>query len=441
MPHVVVISPPFYSHSRPMAVLAGALKRAGARATFACVPEFAHLAARFDLEFRALQTTSNRNTGVALSTVQSAEDRARLLRFLDATRQGPVPALLTQARNRCEDMLAHTEEIFRNVAALTQDLRADWYLVDQLNYPVTLAMYCLRQAFATYCPGHPSYIPVRNDQFFGVPDRWPACIHPDPAGVAELRSVAADVDRRFTDTFNRVIASIDATLPPIRRAFAYSSPHARLFNYPPPDGTPATTPPSLYLGHCTAAEPLPVQWLDRLVGSPRLLVALGTFLSARSDVMRTVAAGVRRAFPDSALILAAGDQTAQLADLADDRTVVAPFVPQQALLSHVDAMVHHGGNNSFTECVAAGVPALILPFSSDQFAIGHDTEEWGVARCLDPNRAGADEVAAAIRVLLDGSGRAVRELADQVRQRGPDWAAPRLLRLMSGAGGGDAAFD
>jgi UDP:flavonoid glycosyltransferase YjiC (YdhE family) len=34
----------------------------------------------------------------------------------------------------------------------------------------------------------------------------------------------------------------------------------------------------------------------------------------------------------------------------------------------VDAAIHHGGNNSFTECLYFGKPALILPYVWD----GHD---------------------------------------------------------------------
>ncbi len=37
-------------------------------------------------------------------------------------------------------------------------------------------------------------------------------------------------------------------------------------------------------------------------------------------------------------------------------------------MPQVDAVIHHGGNNSFTECLYFGKPALILPYVWD----GHD---------------------------------------------------------------------
>ena len=38
------------------------------------------------------------------------------------------------------------------------------------------------------------------------------------------------------------------------------------------------------------------------------------------------------------------------------------------MISQVDAVIHHGGNNSFTECLYFGKPALIMPYVWD----GHD---------------------------------------------------------------------
>ena len=38
------------------------------------------------------------------------------------------------------------------------------------------------------------------------------------------------------------------------------------------------------------------------------------------------------------------------------------------MIEQTDAVVHHGGNNSFTECLYFGKPALIMPYVWD----GHD---------------------------------------------------------------------
>jgi UDP:flavonoid glycosyltransferase YjiC (YdhE family) len=47
---------------------------------------------------------------------------------------------------------------------------------------------------------------------------------------------------------------------------------------------------------------------------------------------------------------------------------VAGWFPQPSVIPQVDAVVHHGGNNSFTECLYFGKPAVVIPFAWD----GHD---------------------------------------------------------------------
>ena len=42
--------------------------------------------------------------------------------------------------------------------------------------------------------------------------------------------------------------------------------------------------------------------------------------------------------------------------------------PQPSVIKQSDAVIHHGGNNSFTECLYFGKPALIMPYVWD----GHD---------------------------------------------------------------------
>ena len=47
---------------------------------------------------------------------------------------------------------------------------------------------------------------------------------------------------------------------------------------------------------------------------------------------------------------------------------LASWFPQPSVIPQVDAVIHHGGNNSFTECLYFGKPAIIMPYVWD----GHD---------------------------------------------------------------------
>jgi UDP:flavonoid glycosyltransferase YjiC (YdhE family) len=48
--------------------------------------------------------------------------------------------------------------------------------------------------------------------------------------------------------------------------------------------------------------------------------------------------------------------------------VIESWFPQPSVIPQVDAVIHHGGNNSFTECLYFGKPAIIMPYVWD----GHD---------------------------------------------------------------------
>ncbi|MGW5733134.1 MULTISPECIES: nucleotide disphospho-sugar-binding domain-containing protein [Streptomyces] len=438
MPRVVIISPPFFSHARPLSVLAAALRARGADVHFACSEAFEDLAVRAGVRFEPLTVTRNANTGVAEATEQAAQERARLGEFLDATRQGAIATLTTQARHRRADMLADPDTVFEDLRALDERLRPDWYVVDQLSYAVTLALHCLRVPYATFCPGHPTYVLADADSWFGVPYAWPAALRPAPRQLTDLMASAQENDRTFTALFDTFARDNAPAAPRPGRAFALTSPHAVVYSYPqlPWLPAPGAGPEQVYAGHMVGpAEPLDDAWARRLRqlrdrAERVVLVALGTFLAARDDVLRALVSGVLTGTTDTAVVVAAGERTAALADLAGDRVVVAPSVPQQALLPHVDAMVHHGGNNSFTECLRFGVPALILPFSSDQFAVAHDAERAGVGLVRDPNQLSPHDVPAALDAVHTTVRPGLARWAQTFDERGPDYAAARLLAVM-----------
>ena len=62
-----------------------------------------------------------------------------------------------------------------------------------------------------------------------------------------------------------------------------------------------------------------------------------------------------------------GDYMDSYSDLPGN-VQISSWFPQPTLISKVDMVIHHGGNNTFTECLYFGKPAIIMPFVWD----GHD---------------------------------------------------------------------
>ena len=120
-----------------------------------------------------------------------------------------------------------------------------------------------------------------------------------------------------------------------------------------------------------------------------MLVSLGTFLSARDDVLTAIAHGLRqldvRGVGHRPPTRAAGPMPSELA---------------VSILRRASVLVTHAGNNSVTEALAHGVPMLTLPFSSDQFDGAAAIEAAHLGLAADPNRVTPLELAEAVRCVI-----------------------------------------
>jgi UDP:flavonoid glycosyltransferase YjiC (YdhE family) len=118
--------------------------------------------------------------------------------------------------------------------------------------------------------------------------------------------------------------------------------------------------------------------------------------------------------------------------------IVDSWFPQPSVIPQVDVVIHHGGNNSFTECLLFGKPAIIMPFAWD----GHDNatrvQETGHGFRL--GRADWTEADLALRIndCLHDSATRARLAATSARMRaqdGPLKAARLLVDLLHSAAG------
>jgi len=152
-----------------------------------------------------------------------------------------------------------------------------------------------------------------------------------------------------------------------------------------------------FVGPLVREEELPdnlARWSDRVDDRPQVYVALGTFLSRRADVLARIVEALRRVGARAALAIGTTPR-GELGSISDDWTV-APHLPQVAMLQSADLAIHHGGNNSVQESLAAGARQLVLPFSTDQFANAADLERLGAAAVLSPNTMTVASLADAI---------------------------------------------
>jgi UDP:flavonoid glycosyltransferase YjiC (YdhE family) len=117
--------------------------------------------------------------------------------------------------------------------------------------------------------------------------------------------------------------------------------------------------------------------------------------------------------------------------------IVDGWFPQPSVIPQVDVVIHHGGNNSFTECLLFGKPAIIMPFAWD----GHDnaTRVQETGHGFRMNRADWTEAALAAHIDACLHDRALRARVAATSalmraQDGPAKAAQLLAGLLGKRG-------
>ncbi|GAA4717127.1 hypothetical protein GCM10025782_12770 [Pedococcus ginsenosidimutans] len=421
---LLVISPDYASHLYPLATLATAWQARGERVVVATGPATDDIVRGFGFEREHLQLGRGSNPGVIRAEEQPAGEDDALRGFFDATRRGAVETLLFQARARRDDLLWEPVQVGRAVLDVVEKVRPDAVLVDHLAFSARLALSSAAVAHADVVLGHPTALPV-GDEVYGCPPAFPRALAPDPAAWALLRTVCEDVRDAFTREWNAAARALSPGAAEVEDAFAVTG-DVLLLNYPEALHDPERTallPPHRFLGSAVREEP-PDEAVDAWVREsavPYVYVSLGSFLSVRGDVLTRLVAALRDL--DVRVALAHGSTPASALGDLPASWLVREALPQVTLLRSAALAVTHGGNNSVTEALTSGVPMLVLPLSTDQFAGADSLERAGLATVLDPNTATVSTLREALGDLLsDGVvlGRAVALATDLAASPGPD---------------------
>lgn len=403
---LLIISPDYASHLYPLATLGSAWAAAGERVVVASGPATAGIVAEFGFEHVELRLGRGSNPGVIRPEDQPRGEDDALRGFFDATRRGMVETLTFQAQARSSDLLWNPVEVARNVQAVVASVQPDHVIVDHLAFSARLALVSAKIPHADVVLGHPSALPVGEERY-GYPSTWPGAFTPDAAALAELWELCGVVRDSFTAQWNAALAELDPSAPPSTDAFMEAG-DLLLLNYPAELHDPARTalmPPHAFLGSAVRSEPRDAEveeWLAQDFDAPLVYVSFGSFLSVRGDVLARVVEALRSIAASMPLRVAIASGSTPVDDLGEvpEGWLVRRFLPQVALLDRSSLAVTHGGNNSVTEAMTAGVPLLVLPFSTDQFAGAAALESAGVAIALAPNTASAHEIADAASRLL-----------------------------------------
>lgn len=129
----------------------------------------------------------------------------------------------------------------------------------------------------------------------------------------------------------------------------------------------------------------------------RVYLSLGT-LNAERSVRFYEKVKLAFAGKDLQLILSAPPE---MVGEVPDNFIVRKHVPQLELLKKVDAVIFHGGHNTFCESLFNGLPLVVVPIKDDQPVIAEQVVRTGVGLRLHFDRVKSDALFEATRRILD----------------------------------------
>ncbi len=268
---------------------------------------------------------------------------------------------------------------------------------------------------------------------------------PDPDIPPHLSGCGEDDKegfRAFEDAFNVALAPVHRQFNeflegcgeapyPIGQFFE-ASPDLNLLLYPEPvkfkRRNPLDPKRFQYLEGCVRQEaPFEVPAFGRNDDGPLIYISFGSLGCGDTDELNRIIK-VMATLPYRVLVNV-GDYADAYRDLPPNVQISAWF-PQPSVIAKADLVIHHGGNNTFTECLYFGKPAIIMPYVWD----GHDNatrvQETGHGLKMHRGHWSDAELAANIENLLS-SADIQRKLASTAQHMQSSRGTAKAARLLS----------
>jgi len=203
----------------------------------------------------------------------------------------------------------------------------------------------------------------------GIPPHLSGMSVNDMAGHKAFREKFNSVIKPIHDDFNEFLASTGEEPYPIGQFFE-ASPYLNLLLYPEPvvydREVPLDPKQFQYLEGCVRQdEPYEVPTFKKNNDGPLLYVSFGSLGAGDTDLLKRIIKLIGNSRYRA--LVNVGDYMDSYDDVPDN-VIIQSWYPQPSVIPQVDVVIHHGGNNSFTECLYFGKPAIVMAYVWD----GHD---------------------------------------------------------------------
>jgi len=256
----------------------------------------------------------------------------------------------------------------------------------------------------------------------------------DHAGHKAFQAKFNATIKPIHDDFNAFLAENGEAAYPLGQFFE-ASPYLNLLLYPQAvkfdRAVPLDPARFQYLEGCVRKEaPYEMPVFGTNQDGPLIYISFGSLGAGDTDLLKRLIAMVGKS--RFRALVNVGDYMGEYTDVPPN-VVIQSWFPQPSVIPLVDLVIHHGGNNSFTECLYFGKPAIIMPYVWDGHDNGMRVQETGHGIRSDRyNWTDADLLAKLETCLTDPAmqARLAATSAQMQSQSGPEKAARLLEGLL-----------
>lgn len=346
------------------------------------------------------------------------------------TETGLREFLFPSLRETCEDLLH----------AASKPARADLMLLGELNYTGPVVAEITGIPWASYVLAPFSFFSAYDPPVLPPYPRLARADHALPGMGHAIRRVARFVTRKWPEPIYALRRELGLPPGPNPIFDAKHSPWLVLALFSRALGQEQNDwpPHALITGFCyydsdagNAALPAELERFLKL-GEPPVVFTLGSaaVLAAGKFYEHSAQAAMR--IGKRAVLLIGDDERNRPAAALPDSVCITRYAPFTSLFPRASMVVHQGGVGTVAQCLRAGKPMVIMPYSHDQPDNARRMKRLGVARVIQRDDYAPERVADTVSAILEDPGYAerARRVAGQVNgEHGVETACDALEKL------------
>jgi rhamnosyltransferase subunit B len=295
--------------------------------------------------------------------------------------------------------------------AATRPARADLLLVGELNYAGPIVAEMTGIPWASYVLAPLSFFSAFDPP---VLPPYPKLAQADkgvPGFGRVIKRVARFVSRRWPEPIYELRKELGLTRGENPLFDAKHSPYlvlalfSRVLGVEQKDWPPNTVITGFAFYDADSGNAKLPPHLDQFVtsGEPPLVFTLGSAAVLAAGDFYEVSAKAVMELGKRAVLLIGSDPRNKPRQKLPDSICVAEYAPYSKLFSSASIVVHQGGVGTTAQCLSAGKPMLIMPYSHDQPDNARRMKRLGVAKVIQKAKYTPEKVARKVRRILDDS--------------------------------------